>query len=100
MDISVERTWLLLKWTVPAEPNLYTDSHIVIVLSSPTVRTIDKIFALRGFLRAKISSMNVWTHLNVSLQFHGYTGKRLTTIFRGRVITREQAKQIKCVLSF
>ncbi len=99
MDISVKGSWLLLKCTVPAEPDLYTNSHIVIVLSSPTVRTIDKIFALRGFLRAKINSMNVWTHLNVSLQFHGYAGKRFTTIFRGRVMMREQGKQIKRVFS-
>ncbi len=100
MDISVKGEWLFLKWTVPAEPNLYAKSHIVTELSSPTVRKISKVFALRGFLRVKVSSENAWSHLNVSLQFDGYTGKRLTTIFRGRVIMREQGKQIKRVFSF
>ncbi len=100
MDISVKGEWLFLKWTVPAEPNFYADSQIVVKLISPTIRIINATSALRGILWTKVSSEAAWSYFNVSLQFDGYTGKRLTTIFRGRVIKREQGKQIKRVLSF
>ncbi len=94
VGISVKQTWLILEWTAPPETGLYVYSNVLVEYVSPTIRTSSETSTLAGFLRTKVSSKDAWSYFNVSLQFNGYTGKRLTTIFRGRVITREQGKPI------
>ncbi len=92
MDMSVKKTQLTLRWSIPPKTYFYGTSKVIVNLTTPDLCTIGQAPALIGLLRIEINVENSWSLLEVSLQFNGYTSKRLTTLFRGRIVRRVKGK--------
>ncbi len=92
MDMALEKTQFVLRWTIPPKTYFYGTSKVIVNLTTPGLCTIEQAPALRGLLRTDVNVESSWSLLEVSLQFNGYTSKRLTTLFRGRILRRVKGK--------
>ncbi len=98
MDISIENKEVVLKWNIPPKTHFYGTSTVIVELTTPALCTIVQVPVLSGSVRTEADVGNDWTILEVSLQFKGYTGKRLTNLLRGRIKRCDQGRNGKCVL--